>query len=64
MKVRPQVTTQIADAISEYRGVIDVQEAFGIYDIIVEAFMENDIQKRIQEEFQGQVLDLCPLFIG
>ena len=64
LKVRPQVTTQIADAISEYSGVIDVQEAFGIYDIIVEALLDNDIQKRIMEEFQNQVLDLCPLFIG
>jgi len=64
LKVRPQVTTQIADAISEYAGIIDVQETFGIYDIIVEAFMENDLQKRIHDEFEGQVLDLCPLFIG
>jgi 2-isopropylmalate synthase len=64
LRVRPQVTSEIAEAVGEYPGVINVQESFGIYDIIVEAYLDKDIANIIQEEFKESILELAPLIIG
>jgi hypothetical protein len=62
--VTPNITTDITERILEFEGVINVLETFGTFDIFVEAKLEDDVQRRIEESFGQDILEIQPLIIG
>ena len=64
LRVTPHLTTDITEKILEFDGVINVQETFGNFDIVVEANIEDDVQQRIMESFGQDIFEIQPLIIG
>ena len=64
LRVTPHLTTDITEKIMEFEGVINVLETFGTFDIFVEANLEADVQRRIEESFGQDILEIQPLIIG
>jgi len=64
LRVTPHLTTDITERIMEFEGVINVLETFGTFDIFVEANLEAEVQRRIEESFGQDILEIQPLIIG
>lgn len=64
IKVRPQVTTEINEKIERLEGVERALEIFGIYDIIVEARADEDLQRKIEKLFGPHITEISPLIVG
>lgn len=64
LRVRPQVTTEITEKIEELDGVERALEIFGIYDIIVEAYADDDVRRKIEKLLGSDITEISPLIVG
>ena len=64
LKVKPQSTSDITEKIENIKGVEKVLETYGIYDIIIEAYTDNNMQKVIEGLVGKDMIEISPLIVG
>ena len=64
LRVKPQITTEITVKLESLEGVQRVLETFGLYDVLVEANLYEDLQRKIEELLGTDIIEIYPLIVG
>jgi isopropylmalate/homocitrate/citramalate synthase len=64
LRVTPQATSEITEKLEKTEGAIRVLETYGSYDIIVEAYTENNMKKIIENTVGIDMIEISPLVVG
>ena len=54
----------LGEKIENIKGVEKVLETYGIYDIIIEAYTDNNMQKVIEGLVGKDMIEISPLIVG